>query len=149
MKIQLSKTQWEHIGKIAGWISKQANGCGRLSGDLSDVLEAQVIIGIRKGLDTDQIFDVIKANQSIVSLLASEDVTDTELLECIRDSFRMYMLTAKREQTRLDKKAEDNKHYICPKCKFDNGKVKDIGRYGNCKKCGAPIDNPNTGFLGL
>lgn len=146
---ELSKAQWTFIGRQAGWLSKQANGWGRLSGDLSDILEGYAIIGLRKNMTVEEILEKIKADDSLAPMLVEETVTEDELRGCIEDALKMYRLTAKREQTRLDKKAEDNKHYICPKCKFDNGKVKDIGRYGNCKKCGAPIDNPNTGFLGL
>lgn len=95
MKIQLSKTQWEHIGKTAGWLSKQANGWGRLSGDLTDVIEAQVIIGLRNDLNAIQIVAVIKSDENIRPLLREEQVTDNELLECVTEEMEMYRLTAK------------------------------------------------------
>lgn len=97
MKIQLSKTQWEHIGKVAGWIEKQANGWGRLSGDLTDVLEAKAIMGLRKGLTPQQIVEEIKADMNLQPFLAEEQVTDEELLECIKEEMEMYRLTASKK----------------------------------------------------
>ena len=101
MKIQLSKSQWEHIGKVAGWISKQANGWGRLSGDLTDVIEAQVIMGLRKELSAEQIVAILKADESLRPFLREEQVTDQELLECVTEEMEMYRLTASKKNVEI------------------------------------------------
>lgn len=91
---ELSKAQWTYIGKQTGWLSKQANGWGRLSGDLSDVLEGYAIIGLRKNLSTEEILEKIKADDSLAPMLVEEAVTEEELRGCIEDAFKMYRLTA-------------------------------------------------------
>ena len=100
MKIQLSKTQWEVSGKTAGW-SKTANGWGRLSGDLTDVIEAQAIMGLRKNLSAEQIVSIIKADVNLQPFLQEEQVTDEELLECVKEEMEMYRLTASKKNAEV------------------------------------------------
>ena len=72
-------------------IKKTANGWGHLSGDLSDVLEAQVMMGVREGQNQDQIFLRIKSSdQGLQNMMAEENLTDDELREFIADNYAMY-----------------------------------------------------------
>lgn len=95
MKIKLSKSQWEMIGKKAGWMNKSAGGYGRFSEDLADTLEAQVMMGVRDGLKSLQIFQLIKNNSDISQFIQSEGMTDSELQEFIDDHMRMLSLIKK------------------------------------------------------
>ncbi len=90
----LSKAQWTYIGQQTGWLSKQANGWGHFSGDLTDIIEAKAIMGLRSGLTPEQIAEEIKTDEGLKSFLIEELVTDEELLECIKEEMEMYRLTA-------------------------------------------------------
>ena len=96
MKVKLSKAQWEQVGKTAGWLKKKAGGWGRFSEDLSDVLEAQVMMAIQKHFNADEIFirikqflSEIKGNDGLAQEILSEGITDEELKEFIDDHIRM------------------------------------------------------------
>ena len=87
MKIKLSKSQWEEMGKKAGWL-KTAGGYGRFSGDLSDILEAQVLIHGREGKNAQEIFKIIKdmiaKNAGLMGMVKEEKMTNKELLDLIK-----------------------------------------------------------------
>ena len=118
MKVILSKSQWEQIGKTAGWI-KKANGWGCLSGDLSDVLEGYAIIGLRKKLSTEEILEKIKADDSLAPMLVEEAVTEDELRGCIEDAFKMYQLTADSNKNGLSREAGINPGSVNESENFD------------------------------
>jgi len=92
MKIKLSKSQWEKIGNEAGWL-KTADGYGRFSGDLSDIIETQVKIHGRQNKNAKEIFDIIKEliskNTSLAEMIKEERMTDTELLGLINDYLQL------------------------------------------------------------
>ena len=88
MKIKLSKNQWENIGKKAGWM-KQSGGWGRYSDDIDGVISAQVIQN--KGKKPEEILAIIKGQPDLVQFLATEDMTDEDLLLCIKESQMMYL----------------------------------------------------------
>jgi len=92
MKIKLSKAQWEQMGNKAGWISKQANGWGRFSGDLSDILEGQAVMGVQQNLSVEEVVDKIKADNTLAHMLVEESATLAELTECIKDNMRDYKM---------------------------------------------------------
>lgn len=87
MKIQLSKTQWELIGKTAGWI-KTAGGWGQISEESSDVLEAAVVIRHRQSMDPNQIATELK--DEFAQILSDENVSDQDLKEFIQDTILLY-----------------------------------------------------------
>jgi len=87
MKITISKSQWEEIGKVAGW-TKTASGHGRFSKDLSDILEGQVLIN--KSHSPEEIANIIKTNHGLNYLMKEEAMTDTELIEIIEGTLQLY-----------------------------------------------------------
>ena len=87
MKITISKSQWEEMGKKAGWI-KSASGHGRFSKDLSDVLEAQVLINKKK--TPQEIAIIIKSDAGLVNMMREEEMDDEELMELIDGTLQLY-----------------------------------------------------------
>ena len=92
MKITLSKSQWEFIGKKAGWI-KTAGGWGRFSKDLDDVLSVPVILGMRQKKNRDEIFVDIKKSPNYTKWIEEEGMGDEELKEFIFDTIQIYNAT--------------------------------------------------------
>lgn len=76
-------------------LKKKAGGMGRFSEDLSDTLEARIMIKYREGMDENTIFQNIKSDQSLVQFMSLEEMTDDELMECIRDTIRMINITSR------------------------------------------------------
>ena len=87
MKILLSKKQWESIGKKAGWM-RSAGGWGHISEEMSDSMEAQVLIKGREGKSIGQIAADIKIQ--FADMLKTEPMTDQEIIEFVTDTYRMW-----------------------------------------------------------
>jgi len=88
MKIKLSKSQWEGIGKKAGWMKK--SDVGGLSGDLNDILEGIVVSN--RGKTPEEIITLIKSDKTLTPLLQEENVTDQDLLIIVRENQNIYRL---------------------------------------------------------
>jgi len=89
MKIKLSKSQWQQIGKMAGWI-KKANGWGRFSGDLCDCIEGQVLLALRSNGNEETVFNAVKQDSGLAAMMLEEQMTDEELRECITENMALY-----------------------------------------------------------
>lgn len=89
MKIKLSKSQWEQIGKTCGWL-KTAGGWGRFSEELSDCIEGKCLVGIQTNKKENEIFNEIKQDSGLSQMMAEEEMTDNELRQCIAENTRMY-----------------------------------------------------------
>jgi hypothetical protein len=64
-------------------------GWGRFSGDLADVLQAQVYG--KKGKSSRDLFRAIKSKPEIVSMMREEGMTDRDLMEFLEDNFTQFI----------------------------------------------------------
>jgi hypothetical protein len=64
-------------------------GWGRFSGDLADVLQAQVYG--KKGKSSRELFRVIKSRPEIVKMMKEEGMTDRDLMEFLEDNFTQFI----------------------------------------------------------
>ena len=87
MKITISKSQWELMGKKAGWI-KTASGYDRFSKDLSDILEGQVLANRKKS--PEEIANIIKGDNGLVNLMNEESMTYKDLMGLITGTLQLY-----------------------------------------------------------
>jgi len=83
------------MNKIAGELVRiarelNAGGWGRFSKDLSDILEAQIMINKRKS--ESEIFNIIKGqlrnDRPLMEMMREEHMTDSDLREMIRSNLR-------------------------------------------------------------
>lgn len=89
MKIKLTKQQWVEAGQKAGWL-KTAGGFGKLSKDIADALEGQVMIHRKKSAE--EILAIVTSDTVLHDLIRQDGVDDIELLDYIREMLRFIML---------------------------------------------------------
>ncbi|MFA7219086.1 MAG: hypothetical protein WC119_00980 [Synergistaceae bacterium] len=92
MKIKISKSKWEEIGRKAGWI-KTAGGWKYYSEELSDIIEGAIGVGIRNNETESEIFNRIVNDKSLLELMGQEDMSLEDLRECIQDNIETYKIT--------------------------------------------------------
>jgi len=84
-RIKISKNEWQSIGKKAGWM-KTAGGFGKLGADLADALEGQVLLNKTK--TPEEIFQIVKQDAELYTLIQQDGVEDQELLSYIEEMLR-------------------------------------------------------------
>ena len=80
MKVTLSKSQWQSIGKLAGWM-KIAGGFGKLGKDVADAMEG--LVHVHKAKSAEDIVEVIRHDEWMSNEIREANVSDEELLEYI------------------------------------------------------------------
>lgn len=80
MKIKLSKSQWEQIGKSAGWLNKTS---AKIPKNIAITLQKEIVNGLKARLNKNQILKKIKANSELYAQISSSGMDDNSLLNYI------------------------------------------------------------------
>lgn len=119
-----------------------AGGWGKFSEDLSDALEAQVSLGVRNGMDKNQIFEKINSDATLMQWINQEGGDNTDIMDCIIENMQMHEVVSGNSERIILIKALEN-YASDPNVMGFLSRIRE-SKYYRKPPLGRPSDEPST-----